>query len=103
MPVGYSLIQKLAYKAEAQGKHLVKIDQWFASTKTCAGCGHKVETMPLTVRTWDCPSCGLKGINRDVNAAINIRQQGIIKLRAEGLSVPANGGLRNSGHAPVAA
>ena len=38
----HSLIQKLAYKADAQGKHLVKIDQWFASTKTCAGCGHKV-------------------------------------------------------------
>ena len=99
----YSLIQKLAYKAEAQGKHLVKIDQWFASTKTCSCCGHTVEQMPLTVRTWDCPHCGTQGIDRDINAAINIRQQGIIKLRAEGLSAPANGGLRKSGHAPVAA
>ena len=99
----YSLIQKLAYKAEAQGKHLVKIDQWFASTKTCSCCGHTVEQMPLTVRTWDCPHCGTQGIDRDINATINIRQQGIIKLRAEGLSAPANGGLRKSGHAPVAA
>ena len=99
----HSLIQKLAYKADAQGKHLVKIDQWFASTKTCAGCGHKVDKMPLSIRTWDCPGCGIQGIDRDVNAALNIRQQGIIKLRAEGLSVPANGGMRQSGHASVAA
>jgi len=54
----YSLIQKLDYKAKQQGKHLVKIDQWFASTKTCAGCGHKVEQMPLTVRNRPRHQCG---------------------------------------------
>nr|WP_290675902.1 MULTISPECIES: zinc ribbon domain-containing protein [unclassified Halomonas] len=32
----------MAYKAKAEGKHLVKIDPWFASSRTCAGCGHKV-------------------------------------------------------------
>ncbi|WP_242529992.1 transposase [Marinobacterium georgiense] len=86
----HSLITKLAYKAERAGKHLVKIDPWFASSKTCAGCGHKVDSMPLNVRRWDCPACGTTGIDRDINAAINIRQQGLLKLRAEGLSVPAN-------------
>ncbi len=86
----HSLITKLAYKAERGGKHLVKIDPWFASSKTCAGCGNKVESMPLNVRSWDCPACGATGIDRDINAAINIRQQGLLKLRAEGLSVPAN-------------
>ena len=35
--------------------------------------------------------------------AYKAKAQGIIKLRAEGLSVPANGGLRKSGHPPVAA
>jgi len=98
----YSLIQKLEYKARMQGKHVVKIDQWFASSRTCSGCNHRVDTLPLSVRYWTCPVCSI-GHDRDVNAAINIRQQGIIKLRAEGLSVPANGGLRKSGHAPVAA
>ena len=98
----FSLIQKLEYKAKEQGKHLVKIDQWFASSKTCSCCGHKVDTLPLSVRNWSCPACTAE-LERDVNAAINIRQQGVIKLRAEGLSVPANGGLRKSGHAPVAA
>ena len=97
------LILKLESKAKAQGKHLIKIDQWFASSKNCSSCGFKVDKMLLSVRKWDCPSCGGMGIGRDINAAINIRQQGIIKLRAEGLSVPANGGLRKSGRAPVAA
>jgi len=98
----YSLIQKLEYKAMVQGKHLVKIDQWFASSKTCACCGHKVDSLALTVRKWTCLACFAQH-DRDINAAINIRQQGIVKLRAEGLSVPANGGLCKTGHAPAAA
>jgi len=98
----FSLIQKLEYKAKAQGKHLVKIDQWFASSKTCSCCGQKVDSMPLKVRSWTCTHCGTVH-DRDINAAINIRQQGIIKLRAEGLSAPANGGLRKPGHVPAAA
>ena len=98
----FSLIQKLEYKAKEQGKYLIKINQWFASSKTCSCCGHKVESLPLSVRHWRCPACHAQR-DRDINAAINIRQQGIIKLRAEGLSVPANGGLLKSGHAPVAA
>ncbi|WP_234985262.1 transposase [Oceanospirillum multiglobuliferum] len=78
------------------------MDQWFASSKTCSCCGHKVDTLLLSVRTWACSDCSVE-LDRDINAAINIRQQGVIKLKAEGLSVPANGGLRKSGHAPVAA
>lgn len=99
----HSQIQKLEYKAKQAGKHLVKIDQWFPSSKTHFECGHRMESMPLSIRRWDCPNCGATGIDRDINAALNIRSQGIIKLRAEGLSVPANGGLRKSGHVPVAA
>ena len=97
------LFDKLAYKAEQSGKHLVKLDPWYPSSKTCFHCGHKAESMPLAVRTWDCPSCGTQGIDRDVNAARNIKHQGIIQLQAEGLSVSAHGGLRKSGIAPVAA
>ena len=98
----HSLIGKLEYKAKEQGKHLVKIDQWFASSKTCSCCGHKVDSMSLKVRSWICTSCSTEH-DRDINAAVNIRQQGILKLRAEGLSVPANGGLRKPGCSPVAA
>lgn len=98
----FGLIQKPEYKAKAHGKHLVKIDQWFASSRICSCCGHKADSLRLSVRKWTCPACTAE-LDHDINAAINIRQQGIIKLRAEGLSVPANGGLRKFGHTPVAA
>lgn len=99
----YSFVEKLKYKAEQAGAHLVKLDQWYASSKTCNDCGYKMEDMPLSVRKWDCPSCGTVGIDRDVNAALNILEQGILKLKAAGLVVTACGGLRNSRHERVAA
>lgn len=80
------LLRKLSYKTAWSGKHLVKIDQWFASSKTCSCCGAKVDALPLDVRKWVCKSCHTEH-DRDINAAINIRQQGILKLKAEGLSV----------------
>ena len=97
-----ALIQKLEYKAKEQGKYLIKIDQWFASSKTCSCCGNKLEALSLNVRDWQCPACSTQH-DRDINAALNIKAQGILKLKAAGLSVSANGGQRQSGHAPVAA
>ncbi|WP_353620133.1 zinc ribbon domain-containing protein [Thalassotalea sp. G20_0] len=76
---------KLEYKAKQTGKHQVKIDQWFPSSKTCSCCGQKRNEMPLKVRSWFC-SCGAIH-DRDINAAGNIRQQGILKLKAEGQSI----------------
>ena len=57
--------------------------------------------MPLNIRSWKC-ECGATH-DRDINAAINIKQQGILKLKAEGLSVSADGGKRKPGTLPVAA
>jgi len=82
----HSFVIKLEYKAKEQGKHLVKLDQWYASSKTCHSCGYKMEEMPLSVRKWDCPSCGAKDIDRDLNAALNIRDKGIQELKAAGRS-----------------
>jgi len=82
----HSFVVKLEYKLKEQGKHLVKLDQWYASSKTCHCCGHKIEEMPLSVRKWDCPSCGTTDIDRDLNAAINIRDKGILELKAAGQS-----------------
>ncbi len=98
----HALMTKLDYKAREQGKHLVKIDPWFASSKTCHVCQHKMDAMPLNVRSWECPACHTQH-DRDINAALNIKHQGIIELKAEGLSVSAHGGLRKSGMSPVAA
>lgn len=95
-------VAKLAYKAEASGVHLVKLDQWFASSKTCHCCGHKMAEMPLKVREWQCPVC-LTHHNRDINAAMNIRLKGITELMAAGHVVKAHGGLRKSVITTVAA
>ncbi len=43
MPHGMSFVLKLEYKAKEQGKHVIKLDQWYASSKTCNGCKHKVK------------------------------------------------------------
>lgn len=96
------LIRKLDYKAVWTGKHLVQVDQWFASSKKCSVCGTIAEAMPLDVRVWECKSCGHEH-DRDINAARNIRQQGILKLKAAGLSVSACGGLHKTGVFPAAA
>ncbi|HGJ5865798.1 RNA-guided endonuclease InsQ/TnpB family protein [Arsenophonus nasoniae] len=98
-------IAKLEYKAAEKGVHLVKLDQWFASSKTCHCCGHKMPEMPempLNKRIWQCPACHTDH-DRDVNAALNIKQQGIFELQAAGLVVSAHGGLRKSVSQTVAA
>lgn len=98
-----SLCVKIAYKAKAQGKQMVEIDTFYPCSKTHHACGFKVDSMALSVRRWDCPCCGEKGIDRDINAALNIKQQGVLKLKAAGLTVSANGGLRQSAVSAVAA
>ncbi|WP_188014102.1 RNA-guided endonuclease InsQ/TnpB family protein [Photobacterium damselae] len=82
----HSFVIKLEYKLKEKGKHLVKVDQWYASSKTCHCCGYKMEEMPLSVRKWDCPSCGTTDIDRDLNAALNLRDKGILELKAAGRS-----------------
>lgn len=90
--VGWSgLLSKVDYKLRRSGGRLVRIDCWFPSSKTCSCCGDKNEGLTLSDRLWVCAGCGTTH-DRDVNAAINIKAQGILKLKAEGLSVSAHGG-----------
>jgi len=67
----------LKYKLEDMGKQLVKVDKWFASSQTCHVCGYKnTVTKNMNIRAWDCPNCGTHH-DRDENAAINIRDEGM--------------------------
>jgi putative transposase len=65
------LVRQLAYKATWYGRTLVKIDRWYPSSKRCHACGHVHNSLPLDVRPWTCPECGIRH-DRDVNAAKNI-------------------------------
>jgi putative transposase len=79
----------LKYKAEADGKVYLEIDRFFPSSKTCNHCLHKVSDMNLKIREWKCPKC--EAVNdRDINAAKNIRDEGL-RFLALGTSASANG------------
>jgi putative transposase len=65
----------LAHKLETKGSVLVRVDRFFASTKTCSVCGYKNPEVVLGVGEWTCPSCGTRHL-RDINAAVNIRNEG---------------------------
>lgn len=65
------LVRQLEYKAKWYGRTLVKIDRWFPSSKRCGNCGHIVDKLPLNIRAWSCPRCGMHH-DRDINASRNI-------------------------------
>ena len=63
--------RQLKYKTARSGARLHVVDRWFASSKTCSGCGGVKAKLSLAERTYRCDSCGLT-MDRDLNAAINI-------------------------------
>ncbi|NET28213.1 RNA-guided endonuclease TnpB family protein [Okeania sp. SIO1I7] len=78
----YEFRRQLEYKCQWYGCELVVVDRFFPSSKTCSSCGH-VQDMPLNLRTFECPDCGIS-IDRDLNASINLKN-------AVGLTVDACG------------
>jgi len=66
----------LQYKLEEHGKQLIMIDKFYPSSQICHVCGYKnEETKNLLVRDWTCPNCH-EHHDRDINAAINIMEEG---------------------------
>lgn len=70
------LTRQVKYKAEWYGRQAIAIDRWFPSSKLCSVCSHRVESLPLNVREWNCPSCGTHH-DRDINAGKNILAAGL--------------------------
>ena len=73
------MMRQLAYKAKWYGRNFVLLDRWFPGSKTCSCCGHKVDSLPLNIREWDCPKCKAHH-DRDVNAAMNHLAAGLAVL-----------------------
>ncbi len=70
------ILEHVAFK---KGKQVAYIDRWFPSSKTCHGCKHVLDQLPLEIRYWRCPSCG-QANDRDSNAARNILEAGSLSL-----------------------
>lgn len=66
---------KVEYLATKHDKKVVKIDRFFASSKTCSQCGFVYKELQLKERFWHCPDCGTNH-DRDFNAASNILRVG---------------------------
>lgn len=79
----WEIARQLEYKCKWHGREFVKIGRWFPSSKTCHHCGHKYSELTLKDREWVCPNCG-SVINRDYNAALNIRDEGMRILSGGG-------------------
>lgn len=73
----YELTQQLTYKAEWNNRKYIKIGRFVPSGQTCHVCGYiNPKTKDLSVREWTCPQCGSHHY-RDINAAINILNEGL--------------------------
>ena len=66
--------QMLQYKANWYGKEVIKVNRYYASSKTC-GCGVKNDSLKLSDRVWTCNSCGTEN-SRDHLASQNILKEG---------------------------
>jgi putative transposase len=80
----------LKYKAEREGKVYLEVGRFFPSSHLCSETLLSLPHMDLSVREFNCPHCG-KWHDRDINAAINIRNEGL-RILTLGTSVTAPGG-----------
>jgi putative transposase len=84
----------VTYKAAGAGRTLVVADRFFPSSKLCHACGHRLDSLPLSCREWNCPSCKAHH-DRDDNAARNLQNLGA------GHALSARGGVVSRPEAKV--
>ena len=79
-----TLVSMLKYKATWHNRKIIEIGRFYPSSKLCSNCGHKMSNMGLEIRKWICPICGVQH-DRDINAAINIKNEGLRILDTIGI------------------
>jgi putative transposase len=67
------------YKGAWYDVPFIPVDQWFPSSKLCSVCEYKNNDLSLSDREWKCPRCETRH-DRDINAAQNLRIEGLRKL-----------------------
>jgi putative transposase len=90
----YEFRRQLTYKCDWYGSKLTVVDRFYPSSKTCSGCQKVKKKLFLKERTYCCEHCGLE-IDRDLNAAINLRNQSVsyTAVNACGVSKPPDESL----------
>ena len=84
LDAGFSeLRRQLIYKSSDRGHRVVVVDRFYPSSKRCSHCGETKAKLALSERVFECSTCGLR-LDRDVNAARNIRDEGLRLLTNEG-------------------
>jgi putative transposase len=76
-------LRQLEYKCEWYGRYLWQAPSNFPSSKRCSACGFKLKVLPLSVRKWTCPECGVMH-DRDKNAASNLLNEGLLVFSTAG-------------------
>lgn len=84
MDNGYGMfLNMLEYKLKDRGGYLIKVEKFYPSSQLCHYCGYRSPSLKdLKIRKWDCPHCGHQSIDRDYNAAINIKVRGLEILQS---------------------
>jgi putative transposase len=75
--------RQLEYKTSWGGKRTIAVDRFFPSTRRCSRCHALAASLALSERAWQCSACGANH-DRDVNAALNLRDEGLRLLRDRG-------------------
>jgi len=86
--------RQLEYKSAYHGTHLVMIDRFYPSSKTCSGRGYIKPELSLSERTYVCEDCGMV-LDRDLNAAINLRTVAVSSIDTQNACGQKSAGVFN--------
>ena len=85
--------KQLSYKQEWQGHRLIAVSRWYPSSQECHVCHERSGIkLDLSVREWTCTCCHTVH-DRDINGAINVRDEGLKIVERNSLAIVASGNL----------